>query len=978
MPENSPDVKAHWIWCDIQEQRNFYLYARKTFLIPSAIRRASLRVTADSRYQIFCNGTFVSRGPARCDRRWQCLDQWEITDRLREGENALAGLVHHYGEWTFAYMLGRGGFLAEITVTLQDGRTLLWGSDASWRVQPAAAWHQNLPRMSIQLGYPEVYDARRELARWKEIDFDDSRWPSATVLGPPGMEPWPHLSPRDIPAMMEHPLFPRETIETGEVGMATTGHYVDLLRVVWNTSHAVAYLATSVWSPKDFRGEIHAGSQEAIRLWVNGELLISNCVTRDPAPDQEICPLRLQAGWNTVLAKIVQGEGQWHFYFRIDGEGAGRLVYSPSPVEEPATADQNSPWSILGPFDSAGVKEGFETPYPPERSIDLNATCTGKNGKSIRWISAGVTKESALTAVIMSREPRYPGLGGTFQNVNGLLAPGTPAAVLPGAEHGSYAVLDFGREVAGYPVLEIDGAKGGEILDLGYAEVLHSPDGNVLSPALKTGGLVNPDRAGVHYADRYVCRPGKQRFQTFDKRAFRYLQVDVRNAQQPLDVGPISLIFSTYPVEERGSFSCSDTLLNRIWEVGAWTVRLNMEDAYTDCPWRERGQWWGDARVQALINYYAFGDLKLIRRGLRMIAQSQTGEGWTRGMHPTDWPNAILPTFTLLWIISLHDYYEYSGDLEFVRELYPAVERAIAAFAPSHSEHGLLRNVPYWLFVDWANVGTSGESASINALYHGALSAAAQLAGALGDRHGNTGFSDLAGDIRSSMHRHLWDSGKNCYRDSAANGGQSGRISEQANCWAIVFGVADEERATGITRSLFEGDGTIVRTGTPYFGFYVLQALAKAGDHARMLDYLRSQWKPMLDWGATTWWENWEPIGSFCHGWSAGPTMILPSEILGVKPRTPGWEEVLVAPHPGELAWARGNVPTPHGQISVEWTQDEEFSLLIATPVPGIVRLPSARKESISLPAGVERLESVDGEPLYQMKNAGVFLFRAR
>lgn len=974
---NLRDVTAQWIWCEGKETpRNFYLYTRKSFLIPSRIRRASVRVTADSRYQMYCNGSFIARGPARCDRRWQCLDRWDITDHLRQGENVVASIVHHYGEWTFAYMHGRGGFLGEITVELQDGRVLTWGSDASWRVQPATAWDQSLPRMSIQLGYPEVYDARREPPHWREADFDDSHWPFATILGPPGMEPWPRLAPRDIPPMSEQPLPPCEVMETGEVGTARTGYYVDLLRVIWNTSHAVAYLATFIWSPEDFHGEIHAGSQEAIRLWVNGELVISNCVAREPAPDQELCPVHLRPGWNAVLAKIVQGEGQWHFYFRIEGDG--KLIYSPSPVETPEAVKGGSPWSIVGPFDSAGVKDGFETPYPPERAVDLTATYRGKGDKSIRWISAGVTEESALVAVIMSREPRFPTRRGTMHSPEGLIAPGTPATVLPGAEHGSYALIDFGREVAGYPLVEIDGAEGGEIVDMGYAEVLHSPGGEVLSPALKTRGLLNPDRARVHYADRYICKRGKQRFQTFDKRAFRYIQIDVRNVRRPLAIGPVSVLLSTYPVEERGSFSSSDELLNRIWEVGAWTVRLNMEDAYTDCPWRERGQWWGDARVEALVNYYAFGDLKLIRRGLRMIAQSQTAEGWTKGIHPTDWSYAILPTFTLLWIISLHDYLEHSGDLELVRELFPAVERAIAAFAPSHSEHGLLRNVPHWLFVDWADVGTSGESASINTLYHGALRATARLAAALGDHHRSAGFDGLAADIRSAINRYLWDPERGCYHDSRANGELTGRISEQANCWAIVFDVADREQTSGIIRAVFERDLATVHTGTPYFGFYVLQALAKAGGDARMLDYLRSRWKSMLDWGATTWWENWEPIGSFCHGWSAGPTMILQSEILGVKPAKPGWDEVLVAPHTGDISRARGIVPTPHGEVSVEWISEKEFSLVVTTPVPGFVRLPPAFREVAPLPPGTERRRSGDGEISYRMTNPGVFVFRSR
>lgn len=106
--------------------------------------------------------------------------------------------------------------------------------------------------------------------------------------------------------------------------------------------------------------------------------------------------------------------------------------------------------------------------------------------------------------------------------------------------------------------------------------------------------------------------------------------------------------------------------------------------------------------------------------------------------------------------------------------------------------------------------------------------------------------------------------------------------------------------------------------------------------------------------------------------------MILQSEILGVKPAKPGWDEVLVAPHTGDLSQARGVVPTPHGPVSVEWTSDREFSLLVTTPVPGIVRLPPAIREILPLPPGTERQQDPGGEIFYTMKRPGVFRFRAR
>ena len=977
---------ARWVWCQGEARpKNFYLHVRKTFRLPDALHHATIRVSADSRYRLFVNGIPVARGPARCDPRWQCLDEWDITQYLQEGTNVIAALVHHYGQWTFAYMLGRGGFFADMEVRLVNGTAMHVGTDGSWRVHPAPAWERKLPRMSIQLGFPELFDARQEIEGWTDPSFDDTHWDTAIVLGPAGMDPWPQFAPRSIPAMRETPLRADRLIESGEVGAAKTGHYVDIQRLIWNASHGVGYLATHVWSPDESEFEIHAGSQEAIRLWVNGEMVISNLVARDPAPDQEIVPVWLRAGWNTVLAKIVQGVGQWHFYFRFDGNGSEKLVYSALPEEDPADGDPAAPWWFIGPFGSQSLEQGFETLHPPEEELDFYRAYAGAEGKEIKWMSAGVTNEAMLAAVIMGREERFPGRGAPIEHPEGLIGPGAPAIFHPGAEHGRYAVIDFGKEVTGHPVIEIDGALGGEIIDLGYSEVLQTPEGETLSPASGMRGIVNPEKAFVHYADRYICKPGKQRFQTFDKRAFRYLQLDVRKMQQKLRIGPVSLMFSTYPVEYRGSFTSPDALLNRIWEVGRWSVQLNMEDAYTDCPWRERGQWWGDARVQAMVNYYAFGDLALIRNGVRQIGQSQTNEGMTMGIYPTDWSFGILPTFTLIWVVSLWDYYLFSGDRDLLDELFPAVERVVEFFERYRSPHDLLRDVPYWLFVDWADVETAGESASVNALYHGALLAAADIAETLPHHIARADYRMLARRIRDGMRQHLWDAKKGCFRDSWKDGVLSEKITEQANCWAVDFGAAPEGMDASILEALFDSHVSTVQTGTPYFAFYVLRAMAKVGKHEQCLHYTRTNWGKMLDWGATSWWEQWDPKASACHGWSSGPTWFLQAEILGVKPFKPGWEEILIEPHPAGLARASGKVPTPKGIVSVEWKQEGDFSVTVDIPVSARVIVPVSKEGQVSVasgeggsvakqvPAQVERLPGGYGRATVLLPNPGVY-----
>lgn len=964
---NSRPMSGRWIWNEGEGGgKNRYVYFRKRFTLSAVPRAASIRLSADSRYLLYVNGGEVGRGPARSDRRWQCVDVWDLSGHLRAGENVLAVLVHHYGEWTFAYMLGRGGLIADLTIQGADGTGRSFGTDDSWRVRAADGWSRDVPRMNAQLGFPEVLDARLGCAGWNELTYDDAAWEPATVLGPAGMEPWPSLVPREIPPMREEQVRPVRVIASGEVGEAVMGHYVNLSKLVWSEAHGVAYLAASLWSPRDIETEIHAGSQDAIRLWVNGELCISNCVERDPAPDQEIARIRLTAGHNSLLAKIVQGEGQWHFYLRCEGEGSSLLKWSDARSREVPPVESPAPWMVVGPFSSRSLAHGFEETYPPERGTNFDERYQGQGGKEIAWRSAGETAESPLPSVIMGREKRFPDRGKAIGNPSGLLTPGPPALFPPESDMGKYIVIDFGKEVSGYPVIEIDHAAGGEILDIGYAEALQKISGEVVSPASGDDGIVNPDRAGVHYADRYICRPGRQRFQTFEKRAFRYLQIDIRKRTDVLALGPVSLISSGYPVEYRGSFSCSDPLLTRIWEIGRETLRLTMEDAYIDCPWRERGQWWGDALIQARANYYVFGDLALIRQGLKQIAQSQTADGLTHGVYPTDWADGVVPTFTLLWVISLGEYLEFSGDRELAVSLLPAVSRALSWFEKFRGSHGLLRDVPGWLFVDWADVPTSGESTAVNALYHGALMTAGSLERLTGSRAAGDEHIAKAERVRTGMREFLWDDAADCFRDTWEDGISGSGVSEQSNCWSVVFGACSKGDMDRVAGALFADGRARVHAATPYFSAFVLDAMASGGRHGEAIDYIRSRWGTMLAWGATTWWEYWEPRGSLCHGWSTAPSSFLPAEILGVKPGAPGWETIVLEPHTAGLSWARGEVPTPHGRIVVEWNSGEVFALRFIVPSPCEVIIPVAG-------SGELRVTRADGSvPPYHQDIPGI------
>ena len=365
--------------------------------------------------------------------------------------------------------------------------------------------------------------------------------------------------------------------------------------------------------------------------------------------------------------------------------------------------------------------------------------------------------------------------------------PAWPVTRIEPSGRDAYLLLDFGKEVFGYPTLAISAADQG-IIDMGYSELL-------------VDGRAVPNKRALSYADRYILRPGPQTWHTFEKRAFRYMQLDFRKLTAPVAIDRIGLRFSTYPVEYKGRFHCSDETLDRIWEMGRYTVQLNMDDAFTDCPWRERGQYMGDARVEGLVSFYAFGDSLLLKRCLRQMGQSQTGDGLTYGVYPAE-ADSRIASFTLLWIVSMWDCYLHTGDVALLGELYPGLRKALGFFERWVNGHGLVGPLPrqYPVFIDWSAVDMRGETTALNCLYAGTLDVAARIAAALGRPRDRDTYSAMAVRTRGAVRERLWSGGRSVFADCRTEDGLSGSVSQAANALAVLHGAAP----AGLERSILE------------------------------------------------------------------------------------------------------------------------------------------------------------------------------
>ncbi len=523
-----------------------------------------------------------------------------------------------------------------------------------------------------------------------------------------------------------------------------------------------------------------------------------------------------------------------------------------------------------------------------------------------------------------------------IDNPSAMLSDDAGVTTLPPPPDGDFvaAVLDTGTYLSAHLILDLAEASGDEIIDVLYADELDK-DGFVEI----VGDMQRTHICEEARATRYRCRPGAQRWETFSFVGFRYVAVIFRNVDHPLKVRFIGARQVHADVKFAGAFECSDPKLNNIWET-ARTTQLNcLFDAFVDCPQREQAQWWGDARVQAKVTAYAFGDASILARGISQLAGSQSGQGELHAHPPAD-VHHRLPDFMMTWVGTLMDYYQQTGDTAVLTQTAPVLHKLFEFFASHEGSTGLIGdNDGWWLFLDWQNLYKANYSAVLNMMYLQALRRAAEICRLMGDLPGSTAYASHAEQLQQVIESTFWNEKDKLWADgfNPATGNQAEAISQHANTLAILLDLKPETHA-GIAKDVLLKSATSKRTkvltASPFFYAYVLEAMIAAGLRTEAMEVLKQKWGEMLDGGAVTFWETWKNEASRCHAWSASPLYHLSQQILGVIPTAPGWTKVRIQPLPLKLEFAKGSVPTPRGIIKVDWERAGDDQLVVRVEIP--------------------------------------------
>lgn len=491
---------------------------------------------------------------------------------------------------------------------------------------------------------------------------------------------------------------------------------------------------------------------------------------------------------------------------------------------------------------------------------------------------------------------------------------------------GIYLIFDLGEETAGLLSIDIEAASG-TILDIAYGEHLEDM-------------RVRANVGGRNFANRYICKDGPQKFTHYFLRlAGRYLEVHITPVKDTIKLNHLSICPTVYPVDIKGSFDCSDTLDNKIYETSLRTLSLCMHEHYEDCPWREQSLYAMDARNQALAGYYCFGDYKFAAASLALQGRGMHDDGFLELCSPAK-IEITIPSFTFAWVLAVADNYLYSGDISIVKNEYKIIENIIDACSRSITD-GLLpcpQGKRYWHFYDWTDgldgcceddcnsfsvVTTNRYDAILNLFYCMVLDAASKLASALGYGNKSNELLQAGKKIKEAANRNFWNEKEGIYKTYLLNGSLS-HSSEFVQAIAILAGVCSNERADLLRNKLSLKDNGLVKTSISH-SLYKFEALLTDKDKYGKIVFqmINETWGKMLYCGATSFWEtqngasDFANAGSLCHGWSGIPPYFYGSYILGIRPIEPGFKKYSFSPINGVFYKAKGIVPTPSGPINI-------------------------------------------------------------
>lgn len=578
-------------------------------------------------------------------------------------------------------------------------------------------------------------------------------------------------------------------------------------------------------------------------------------------------------------------------------------------------------------------------------------------------------------------------------------------------------ILDYGQDVGGYTRFSYYGATP-NLLQASYSESMNNLSA-IGDGAFSSALLAN---SGDPLTFQIIPVIGNASYQGNQLQGgFRYQRI-VLNLPGTITLTNIATEFTAplrSPEEYAGNFLSNADQINRIWYDGAYTVNLDEIPAGTpgfagpyplsilgEAAKRDRGIWAGDMLSAAFTAHDVLGadGDALIRNNLQIISDNPVKAFVLEFLSlPFAVPTTLSDpgpaagvcsgvssggcefwgaSYSMALAQNMGNYYKITGDTEFVRDNWAAVQRAVTYGNSLINPTTGLVDVPQMASLDWSVVGRAvGQVASTNMIAYNSLTSAAVLAAAIGDTASAAQYTAQAAALKAAINTNLWNPDMGAY-DASTD--RRGYVVQDANSWAVLYGVADADQSAQIVQTLSdalttefglraaeEGISGYPQIVSPFIGSFTLPSNYLAGRPDLAMQQMLATWGYMSDSAPGTTWERINlPNGdlsasqlrylfgdSASHAWSTGATSSLSDYVIGITPASIAYQTWQVKPFPQGLTWAQGQTPSVQGTIRSRWqVGDNVFRMTVEAPAgtSGTVAVPTLGSTRVIYQDGVE------------------------
>ena len=441
--------------------------------------------------------------------------------------------------------------------------------------------------------------------------------------------------------------------------------------------------------------------------------------------------------------------------------------------------------------------------------------------------------------------------------------------IIPQSIHGR--IFDLGKEVVGFICLKLK-CESDAPITVAFGE--HIIDGHVRRKigARDFSFIYHPTRGELNYYMNAFRRFGCRFIELISDEPLSDVEVSMRNV--------------VYPVTEREAPETLTLMEAKIYNACVNTLKCCMHEHYEDCPWREQALYTMDSRNQMLAGYYAFGEYLFPKANLELISEDNRSDGLLSICYPMKRDFAI-PSFSLHFVTACEEYLRYSSDEDFIRSIYPKINKTLNTFIDRIDEQGLVKSFEgsdMWNFYEWEdgldgaftdalNVkGKAEYDLALNTLLSCAISRMININERL--KVDTDSLKTTKNALNSAINAHFYRPDFDLYETRK----DTGHFAKLTNALAILSGAADKEVAKRIADRLTADDGLV--DASLSMRAFLYDALIEV-DREKYSPYVLADieriYAPMLKTGNNTVWEtelgdaDFDNAGSLCHGWSAIP-----------------------------------------------------------------------------------------------------------